>query len=327
MYFRGGQNTPGLITLSGPDNAWRETYVYGRTTRIAGGDDILPVNAPLFVGKAGVGTSIFDLNGRNQRVAGISQVFGADSANFITNNGTANSVLTLASESRVDFNFIGSLSDGPSNTLSLVKEGSYVQILSGMSSYTGATTVKDGTLLISGSIADSAVTVEGGTLSGNGGTVGSVSVLNGGTLTASLQFGYGTLTTGDLTLADGATLALKFDTYNALVSDRFVVDGNLNLQLGNGPTLSLTDYGGSQSVPPGAAIPFLTYTGTWNGGLFEVNGVPIADDTVFFEVGSNDYTLDYNYHGNTVALVVPEPTSTLLLLGGLTVFFGRRRNR
>jgi hypothetical protein len=32
----------------------------------------------LFVGTNGVGTSIFDLNGRNQRVAGISQLAGTD---------------------------------------------------------------------------------------------------------------------------------------------------------------------------------------------------------------------------------------------------------
>jgi hypothetical protein len=56
--------------------------------------------------------------------------------------------------------------------------------------------------------------------------------------------------------------------------------------------------------------------------------VPIADDTYSFPLGNNIFTLDYNYNGHSVALVVvPEPASALLLLGGLTVLFGRWRNR
>lgn len=322
MIFRGGTNTPGMITLSGTGNQWGQTNIYASTTRIAGGDDILPVNAPLFIGTNGVGMSIFDLNGRNQRVAGISQVAGTAATNFITNNGTADSVLTL--DPFVDRTFSGALTNGPTNSLSLVKQGSYTQTLSGVSGYTGTTTVKAGTLFVSGSIAGSATTVEGGTLSGNGGTVGSVRVLTGGTLAAGT--GIGLLTTGGLNLADGATLSLDIDSFS-IAADTFMIGGNLDLEIGNGPTLLINDVGGGFALPPNTVIPFLNYSGVWNGGLFEVNDVPIADDSGSFTLGPNVFAIDYNYLGNGLALVVvvPEPATAMLMLGGLGVLLGRRR--
>ena len=63
--------------------------------------------------------------------------------------------------------------------------------------------------------------------------------------------------------------------------------------------------------------------GTWDGGLFSVLGTPIADDATF-TVGANTFHLDYNYAGNSVVLV-PEPGSAALLLGGLGMLGFRRR--
>jgi len=128
-----------------------------------------------------------------------------------------------------------------------------------------------------------------------------------------------------LNLADGATLALDIDTFSTF-SDTFFVSGGLDLEIGNGPAIMITDFGGDFPLLPNTAIPFISYAGLWNGGLFEVNGVPIADDSGSFTLGANIFTLDYNYLGSSVALVVvPEPASAVLMLGGLSVLLGRRR--
>jgi autotransporter-associated beta strand protein len=59
--------------------------------------------------------------------------------------------------------------------------GSGTTILSASNTYTGATTVSAGKLVVDGSISSSTVTVQGGTLSGSG-TVGGLIVNTGGTL-------------------------------------------------------------------------------------------------------------------------------------------------
>ena len=50
-----------------------------------------------------------------------------------------------------------------------------------MNTYTGTTTVSDGTLLVNGSIANSAVTVQSGATLGGTGTTGPLTINNGGT--------------------------------------------------------------------------------------------------------------------------------------------------
>jgi autotransporter-associated beta strand protein len=63
----------------------------------------------------------------------------------------------------------------------LIKSGVGTLILSADNAYSGATTVKAGTLIVNGSIEHSATTVKSGTLAGHG-TTGNVTVLGGGIL-------------------------------------------------------------------------------------------------------------------------------------------------
>ena len=120
------------------------------------------------------------------------------------------------------------------------KIGTGLQVLSGISSYSGATTVTGGILSVDGSIASSSlVTVaRGGVLAGTG-TVGHTLVNAGGALSPGNSIG--TLTVkGDLTFAAGSTYAVEVSPHG---SDRVIVSGTAML----GATLAA-------SYAPGAYV-------------------------------------------------------------------------
>jgi fibronectin-binding autotransporter adhesin len=121
---------------------------------------------------------------------------------------------------------------------SLTQAGTGNLILTGTSSYTGATFVNAGRLSVNGSIASSSgVTVaSGGTLGGTGSLPG-VSVLSGGTLAPGNSIG--TLSVaGNLTLAPGSTTQIEVQ---GLLIDRINVSGTAAL----GGTLQLLAQGGA----------------------------------------------------------------------------------
>ncbi len=181
-----------------------------------------------------------------------------------------------------------------------------------------------GTLLLNNNVTGS-VLVSAGVLGGTGTISDTVTVASGATIAPGASIG--TLTMGSLTLNNGASFALEIST-TASTNDVAAVFGDLTLALSSTVTLSIAD------VAPAAIstgiFPFITYTGTWNGGLFTVGGNVIQDDTGLISVGGNSFHIDYNYNGSSVALIaVPEPSVGLALLGGLGVLgmMGRRRRR
>ena len=81
--------------------------------------------------------------------------------------------------------------------------------MTGNNSYTGATVVNDGTLLVNGSIAGSAVTVNDGATLGGTGTVGETTVADGGAVSPGTSIG---------TLTVSGNLAFGAATYFAEVA-------------------------------------------------------------------------------------------------------------
>ena len=185
----------------------------------------------------------------------------------------------------------GVLSDS-STLLNVVKRGTGTWTLGGVNTYTGTTTVSNGTLLITGQLGSGNVSVQsGGTLGGNGGTIaGPVSVAAGGTL-APGGTGAGVLTIGNsLTLAPGSFTSVKINK-TAATEDRVagvsavtyggtLVVNNLSGTLTTSDTFTLFSPGASASNfssisgSPGAGLAYSFTNGVLSVVAAGVKPVP-----------------------------------------------------
>jgi len=213
------------------------------------------------------------------------------------------------------------------NATSVTKAGTGKWTLSGSSTYTGATTVNAGTLLINGSIA-SAVTVSGGVFGGTGRITNSVSVGNAGTIAAGNSPGI--LNTGTFSLTGtGSTIAMEISGTGAGQYDQINVTGAVNLN-GNG-RIEMTMLSGF--TPGSTDIFFLVLNDSSDAISGTLFGLAQAG-----QFTSGGYTWQVSYTGDSTGstftggndlalMVVPEPQTWILLAGGLTVMTVFRRRR
>ncbi|MDH7795529.1 MULTISPECIES: autotransporter domain-containing protein [unclassified Beijerinckia] len=170
---------------------------------------------------------ILDMGGYDRTFLSLS---GA-STGQVGSTGFGPVTLTIGTPSGTSV-YDGIILDGGPDPVSVVKTGAGKQVLNGINSYTGSTTVNEGVLSINGSIASSSEVIvnSGGTLSGNG-IVSTTTINAGGTLAPGNSIG--TLTVqGDLTFKPGSTYQVEVSPSNA---DRVNVTGIAAL---NGATLS-----------------------------------------------------------------------------------------
>ncbi|GAA5131942.1 autotransporter-associated beta strand repeat-containing protein [Luteolibacter yonseiensis] len=209
----------------------------------------------------------------------------------------------------------------------LKKTGAGTLTISSASTYTGPTAVEAGTLLVNGSLGDTAVTVaSGATLGGTGGsigvTTGSVDVAVGGILAPGSSIG-GLIVNGSVTVA--GTYSFEYDGGTG-TADSLDVNGTLTL---NNATLVLNDLAGN-SYTPGEKFTLFAYDSLTPGSLFS----GYSDDTGY-TFGGGDWI--FNYDDTTAGqnggigtrfitiTAVPEPTTALLGALGLMALLRRRR--
>lgn len=175
------------------------------------------------------GSATLALTGTNSYSGGTEVVAGALEGDTTSLQGNITDQATLIFNQARDGVYTGSIS----GTGTLVKNGSGVLILNGQSSFSGSTTVNDGSLIVGGDTAHSsallagAVAVKVGATLGGHGQVGSVT--DAGILSPGHSIG--TLTVnGDYTALPGSTLLAQVDAQGQ--SDLVNVTGRAALQGG-----------------------------------------------------------------------------------------------
>lgn len=167
------------VTLKAAGNNWGgNTTLFGSdatSTVIAGVNNCVPTNSPLFIG-----TCTFDMNGFNQTapLVGLASS-GIAASSILANSAGGISTMTINGTNN------GSFSGDVTGNLAIVKNGPNTQTLSGANlTYSGSTTVNGGLLNLTGvNPLATAVTVNsGGTLGGEFTTTSSLTLNAGATV-------------------------------------------------------------------------------------------------------------------------------------------------
>ena len=237
----------GNVLLMGGGSGDR--FNLGEGTINLGANNALPSNTD-FTQDNDHFTTVLNLKGFNQEHSSISSVVTSGS-HTITNNSSMPSILTLSGVKGTDATYNGTIT----GNLSIVKNGSTVQTISGTCTYTGSTTINAGTWKLGGSdkIPDASPFSLSGTLDLNGfnetvsslsgGSAGIVDNVSGGgtsLLTAggdnsNTRFsGVMKNTTGTLSFTKVGSGTLILDGDNTLSGTTTISAGTL--QLGNGGT-------------------------------------------------------------------------------------------
>ena len=270
----------------------------------------------------------------------------------VVQNANANpATLTVGNSANASSAFAGVIQDGSGGALSLTKAGTGTATLSGVNTYTGATVVNAGTLIVSGGLSGSSPVTVGDALNpatlailAGGGTVGDVTVSTAGASVSPSDYvgettaGSTTLTTRNFTIADSnAALALNVGRPSpgtnlaGDTSDHISATGSVTLA-GNLQLTLESDY-----TPTANDVLYLIISGNPVSGQFAtVNGSPISGNTFTFE--SNQWQISYNATstaftgaGGDVAVeeltAVPEPGTWAMLLSGVGMLVGLQRMR
>ncbi len=272
-------------------------------------------------GTFGDGTGDLSINSATADLGGTSQTVGALSlvgTSSTLSNGTITATSYAVNNTSGVVN-VSAVLAGSGVTFTKINAGTVT--LSAANTYTGTTTVSAGTLIINGSTsASSAVSVDSGaTLGGNGTIGGNVTVA--GNLNPGNSPGILTVD-GDLTLQSTAATTMEITgttsgTFDQVIGiNAMTLDGALVLSLTG--TYGVASWDLFDFTSESGNFASVTLSGSYSGTLSRTGDLWTGN------VGGQDWTFSQLTGGLSV---VPEPSTWVLLAGGLTVTMVLRRRR
>ena len=310
--------------------------ISGGTLQLAGLGEINTTTAIVLTSGA------YDLNGENQTDLSVSLAGtgisggGALINSAASTSSTLTAVVTLSAASSLggsgNLSLAGGIGDGGLG-YGITKVGTGALMLNSTNTYTGATDVTAGTLIVSGSIsASSGLFVTNATLAGTGEIVSPVTIGNGSGAadSAAIEVGLsgttGTLSTGALSLNSDAVY--KFNLNPTLgTSDLLNVDGTVSL--GSGVAAVSSNVLSDEILSGGQIFEIADSTSPISGYFAN-----LPDGTTIV-LGDNSYVINYG-NGDGVAdeitltaEAIPEPGAWAMMLGGtgMLMAFGHGRRR
>jgi fibronectin-binding autotransporter adhesin len=304
----------GTLTLSG-------SSTYSGATTISAGRLVVGSAAALGSSSAALAVDggTLDLGGFSVGVGALSGSAGA----VITTGSTAGTATLSTAVGSGTSPFAGVIQDNGSGLVALTKSGAGALDLLGANTYSGATSVAAGTLLVNGQLGNTAVTVNSGaTLGGSGSIAGAVTVngfLSPGTSpgvlsVASLVLGASSTSVFEI---DGLTRGTQYDGVNVTGLDGPTYGGTLSLSFltsfDNDTTFDLFNFSGTPTGDFTTVISSGAYAGTWSQVTSGTWRLESGSQTVTFSQATGDI------------VVVPEPGALALAAIGIAAAAWIRR--
>lgn len=277
----------GTVRLSGSANTYSGNTIINSGTLQLGANNVLPDGS----GKGNVtfnpssGTATIDINGRTETINGLSS---SGAGTSVVDNSTGAGSLSVGNNN-ASSTFAGSIRS-TAGTLALTKLGTGTLTLSGSNSYTGTTTISNGTLAVTGSgtLGSSnnrlAIGTAGGTLDLGATTqlVDNVLINGASTITN------GTLSIGANTNQSGGTGIFQIMTgsYANTIGANLTFTGTTNAGTVN--VFRINDgYNGTTTINGAVTVSNNLGSGAGNSKFIDVSGGGTPTGTIIFNGAIN----------------------------------------